>query len=159
MIARFRTLLKVKTTREDLALRALRTKRNEVLEAEQIRAKQEISLKESQDSLGAREEKVYDKIMQRAVKYGEIEIAKDTVLELHKAHQQLEDNLELAIQKCLQLNAELEIAQNEYQIAQRTREKFDNMLGDLIKEQNTRDERAEEAGIEELFTKGRPLPA
>jgi len=159
MIQDFKILQRVKATREDTALRALRAKREQLEEAVRIRREREKAVEDSAASLTDREDAIYSEIMRKVVDTNEIDSVKEHVLEVHKGHQQLEDELELAIQNCLRLEQEVEEAQRAYQAAQRTREKFDTMLEDLVREQAVFRERAEETEIEDLFSKGRKIPA
>lgn len=159
MTPRFRQLQKVKATHEDNALRALQVKRAELADAYRRRAACETNLAKSAESLGAREDAIYQEIMQQIVATDDIDETKENVLKLHKGHQDLEDELELADQQCRAQEAQVEEAQAAYQAAQRTREKFDRMLEDLVAEQAEADERAEEGEIEDLFAKGRPVLA
>ncbi|MEO9530039.1 YscO family type III secretion system apparatus protein [Roseibium sp.] len=159
MIEKFRILQKVKATREDTALRALRAKREQLSEAVRSRRQQEKAVEDSAAALPDREAAVYQEIMRKVVDAQKIDATKEKVVQLHKDHEHLEDDLEMAIQRCLRLTQEVDDAHRAYQVAQRTREKFDMMLEDLVREHADQAERAEEAEIEELFAKGRPVPA
>ena len=159
MISQFRTLHKLKARRENTALLAVQAKRAELAEAMAIRTAREAALAESTATLADRETAIFDDIMQKIVGTDRVELVKDKVLMLHKQHQQLADDLELAIQNCVDLERELEDAQDLYQIAQRTREKFDIVLDELIREQAVLGELVEEAEIEDAFAKRRPQHA
>ncbi|KZM47397.1 YscO family type III secretion system apparatus protein [Labrenzia sp. OB1] len=158
MIGKFKTLRKVKETKEDLALRALRAKRRELAEANEIRRHRDTALKESTSSLKLRESDVYQGIMHKSVSFEEIDEVKDKVLMLHKNHQQLRDDYEVAAETCCRLSEELKSSQVVYHTAQRTREKFDNVLEDLQRDKHEQDELNEELAVEDNLSKGMPRP-
>lgn len=152
----FKTLRKVKVTREELALRALRAKRAELAEAIDIRGQCETALAESTSSLKPREAEVYQNIMRKSISVEEVNEVKDKVLMIHKDHQRLQDDLEVAMETCRRVGEELKSKQEVYRAAQRAREKFDNVLDDMKREKNERDELNEELAVEDSFSKVTP---
>lgn len=156
MIAQFRTLHKVKVTREDIVLRALQAKRLELAEAEDTRQECETVVAESSDTLRERENAIFDAIIQKIVTTDEIDTVKENIQQIYKDHQQLEDELEMSIQHCARLTRELEDTQEQFQLAQRSREKFDSLLGDLVRDQAALGEKVEEAEVEDVYAKRRP---
>jgi len=155
MIEKFPSLQKVKVSREESALGTLRASRTRLAEAMQHRGECKAAVDDSAATLTGRENAIFDTIIQAVVGTDEVDLVKESVLLLHKGHQELEDELEMADQQCLQLSQEVEEARRAYQSAQRTREKFDRMLRDLVEQQAGLDERTEEAEIEELFGRER----
>ncbi|EHS51852.1 hypothetical protein PDO_5008, partial [Rhizobium sp. PDO1-076] len=115
MIEKFRVLQDVKYRREDACLRALQTARAMLSNAIQLRQEQATAVAESAVTLTDRENAIYQRIMQKVVATGEIELSKERVLLVYKGHQQLEDDLELASQRCAVLAKDVEDARHVYQ--------------------------------------------
>ncbi len=159
MMSKFSILQKIKTNREELALRSLREKRTQFLEAVEHRLTRQKAFEESAASLTERENSVFDKIMQKVVETRDVDTVKESILHIKKEHQQLEDDLELAERQCNLLEKEFEMARYAFLASQRTREKYDAMMLKFMAERTIVLERGEEAEAEELPMSGRPRGA
>lgn len=155
MIEKIAPLHKVKAMREKTALRRLRAKRDRLSEVSRIRLECELAVKESADNLPHRENAIFQEIIQKVVDSREIDSVREDVFQLHRSHQQLEDNLENAMQEQHQLVAEVESAHQAHVIAQRAYQKFDLALEDLLHLKATLDDQTEEGEMEDIFRKGR----
>lgn len=158
MIAKFKVLARVKATREDAALRFLTAKREELRRAHQLQEQRNKAVEESAATYDDREDAIYQPIMKKTIDGLAIDETKERVTNLQKDHERLKDELEMAIQRCQRLNKEEEEARLAYQAAQKTREKYDNMLSDMRMEQATLAESKEEAEVEDLFCKAQTFP-
>ncbi|MEM8798413.1 MAG: YscO family type III secretion system apparatus protein [Pseudomonadota bacterium] len=157
MIEKFKTLCHVKSLREDRMFRELQTARSKLADAEREVVRQTEIVEESKRTLPTREEKIFQKIMQKVVDVEEIDQTKADVVKLQEDHQRLVDNLERAKHVKKEREKAVEAALREYRKAQRNHEKFVNMKTDLETERDTVLEQREEGEIEELFSKGQAV--
>jgi transcriptional accessory protein Tex/SPT6 len=156
MIKSFTPLEKIKVTRETIVLGALRAKREQLTAAIKFCEDCKSAVQASFATLADRETAVFAEIMQRVVATAQIDTVKESVLLIYKDHQQLEDELELAVQQCQLLTQEVADAHRAYQEAQRAREKFTMILKDFIQQRASLAEQEEEAEMEDLFCNRRP---
>ncbi len=159
MIDKFKILCRVKKLREDSLFRALQLKRRELKKAVLAVEKLTIDVQNSDETLPARINDVYNTIMLQVVDVDDIDETKTKVINLQEDHQRIVDRLERAIQIKIRLEKEMEEASTTYHVAQRNREKFDRIRTDLESEAAIAFEQKEESEIEELFTKGQLMPS
>ena len=157
MIEKFEVLCQVKRVKEDRLFRDLQAKRKALSEAEEEVVRQQAIVDESKRTLPERENALYDEIIKQVVDIDRIDGTKDKVLGLQKDHEALEDGLNRAVQVKIKFEDQLKKIRHAYQLAQRNREKFENLKTDLEIAHFLQAERKEEEEIEELFAKAQSI--
>lgn len=79
MIEKLKVLQRVKETREFAALRLMRAKKNELQEANRVRAENERSFLESKQTLPVREDGIYEDILNKVVNLDLLDIVGERV--------------------------------------------------------------------------------
>lgn len=153
MISKFSALYRVKQTREEAALSVLREKRIDLSKAILIRDERAVAVEASAKTLLERENILFAAIMSKVVGSEKIEETKEKVVLLHKAHRQLEDQREMAKQHCIELEQEVLNAYRFYQATQRKREKFLNVLNDLMSERAVFADHKEEVELDDVYSR------
>ena len=148
-------LHKAKVMRENAALRRLHAARNALSDASQYRLECEHAVKESACTLAEREDAIFRRVIKKVVGSSEIDIVKEDVLQLHKGHQKLEDELESATQQQQKLVGEVEEARQVHLAAHRALQKIDLALEEILTAKLSFENQVEEAETEDAFGKGR----
>lgn len=148
-------LHKAKVMRENAALRRLHAARNALSEASHYRLECERAVKENARTLAHREDAIFRRVIKKVVGSSEIDTVKEDVLQLHKGHQKLEDELENATQQQQKLFGEVEEARQVHSTALRALQKFDLALEEILAAKVSFENQAEEAETEDVFGKGR----
>ncbi len=159
MIDKFKTLLRVKTLREERLFSELQVKRQQVADANEALARAEEIVRESEMTLPEREEAIYREVYGKVIDLLEVDDVKGRVVDLEKAHERLKDKRERAVHVRDRLVDELQVIKDDYQKAIRERDKYTIITDGLIQEAVALAEHQEEMEIEDLFAKGKPKPA
>lgn len=159
MIEKFKTLLRVKTLREERLFSELQVKRQQVADANEALARAEEVVRESERTLPEREEAIYREVYGKVIDLLEVDDVKGQVVDLEKAHERLKDKRERALHVRDRLVDELQAIKDDYQKAIRERDKYTIITDGLIQEAIVLAEHQEEMEIEDLFAKGKPKPA
>ena len=159
MIDKFKTLLRVKTLREERLFSELQVKRQQVADANEALARAEEVVRESEMTLPEREEAIYREVYGKVIDLLEVDDVKGRVVDLEKAHERLKDKRERAVHVRDRLVDELQVIKDDYQKAIRERDKYTIITDGLIQEAVALAEHQEEMEIEDLFAKGKPKPA
>ncbi|WP_163850655.1 type III secretion system stalk subunit SctO [Pseudooceanicola aestuarii] len=158
MIRQFRMLERVKKLREDKALRALMAARAQLAEAETRHQALIAEVTQSAATLPDRERAIFDRILQQVVGMGAVDDAKDEVLHLLAEHQKLIDRRDRAGDRVIRAREAVTAAQAELKRKQQEVEKIGTLTEDLAAELAEAQIAAEEAEIEDLFSRPRPAP-
>ncbi|QFT33940.1 Type III secretion protein YscO [Labrenzia sp. THAF82] len=150
MIEKLKVLQRVKETREFAALRLMRAKKNELQEANRVRAENERSFLESKQTLPVREDGIYEDILNKVVNLDLLDIVGERVSDLHLRHRKTEQDLDQSMRKQEEVTEETAIAMRMYQKAQQSREKYDAMIRECEAEFTRVLEKDEEARIEDV---------
>jgi hypothetical protein len=159
MIGQMNTLLRLKTMKEEQALRTLQAKRRQVADGEAAVATANARVAESAATLPTREDAIYAGILGRVVNLGDLDDTRGAVVDLEKGHARLADAAERAAHVLHRLNGELDTAVGTHRAAVRVRDKYTILRDDLREQADAEANAREEGEIEELFTKGRKDPA
>lgn len=151
MIAQMKTLLRVKTLKEEQALRAMQAKRQqaEIARAESERARD--TVEESSRTYASREETIYAEILGSVIDQNDVDVTRGKVVLLEKQHNALKDALERALHVEHRLVGELKDATERYHAALRKSDKFRLITDDLVLGFSKAVEGREEAEVEDLF--------
>lgn len=155
MIGQLKTLLKVKSLKEDQALREANAKREAVRKAAEATERARASVRESERTLRDREDAIYNRILGKVVGLDAIDETKGRVIQLEKDHGALVDVQERAIHVEARTQTELEAAKEQHRKAVRDRDKYILLTEDAAKVLAAQDLYKEESEIEELFSTGR----
>lgn len=159
MIGQIKVLLRVKQLREEQAFRTLQLKRAQVAEGEARVARAHEAVLESARTLPAREDAIYAELIGKVVEPDAFDEARAKVAELEKAHARLKDEEERARHVLSRLNEELAAALKAHNAALRARDKYDIITDELVREALAIVDAKEEVEIEDLFSRGRRVPA
>lgn len=159
MIGQMTTLLRLKTLKEEQALRALQAKRRQVADGEAAVEAAKQSVAASAATLGTREDAIYAGILGRVVNLGDLDDTRGAVVDLERGHTRLTDTAERAAHTLHRLNGELDTAVGTHRTASRVRDKYAILRDDLRGQADAEASAREEGEIEELFTKGRKDPS
>ncbi len=151
MIGQMRVLLKVKTLKEEQALRALQSKRREVEEGHGVvnRARGEVAA--SAATLDAREDAIYAGVLGRVVDRDAIEDTRGAVVDLEKRHGQLTDAVERAVHVLHRLEEEARASAAAHRSATRVKDKYTFLTDDLRDKAEAAATLAEDGEVEEMF--------
>ncbi|WP_181705358.1 type III secretion system stalk subunit SctO [Chthonobacter rhizosphaerae] len=152
MIGQIRTLLRVKTLKEEQAFRAVRRKRAELAQAEAAVAEAERRVRESAAALPARETAVYAPILGSVVPQGALQDARDAVVALRQAHLSLVDGVDASRAAARRIAEELEAARNRHREIQKQRDKYVILSDSLAGEAAATAAYGEEVEIEDLVS-------
>lgn len=155
MIGQMSVLLRLKTLKEEQALRALQVKRRQVAEGESAVERAERGVAESAATLATREDAIYADILGRVVDLGALDDTRGRVVDLEKGHAALKDVAERAAHTLHRLNGELDGAVQHHRAATRTRDKYTVLRDDLREQAEAEAALKEENEVEELFAKRR----
>jgi flagellar biosynthesis chaperone FliJ len=158
VISQFRMLGKVKTLREDKALRALQKARTILREAEARLAALEAEVANSAASLPARERALFVPVLGQTVGMPDIDVVKENVLDLHRQHHELEDRRDRARDHVKRCEQALEAARKELRIRQQDVEKITTVTDELVTAQAADQLAREEIEIEDAFSRPKPAP-
>lgn len=156
MIEKLKVLQRVKEKREFAALKLMRAKKNELQEIKRVKAENERSFLESKQELPAREDGIYEDILNKVVNLEQLDIVGERVSDLHLRHRKTEENLDQSTRKQEEVTKETAIAMRVYQKAQQNREKYDAMIFDREAELARILEKDEEARIEDVAAFRKP---
>jgi hypothetical protein len=159
MIGQIKVLLRIKQLREEQAFRALQAKRGQVAEAQQrlVRAREAVA--ESAASLPAREDAIYAELLGKVVEPDAFDETRAKVVELEKAHARLKDEVERAAHVLSRLEEELQAAIRAHNLALKARDKYGIITDELVREALAIVDAKEEVEIEDLFSRGKKVPA
>jgi phage I-like protein len=152
MIGQISVLLRVKQLKEEQAFRAMNTKRQQVAEAAAAVEAARIRKDDSAATLPAREDAIYEEILQRVVGLTAIEEAKARVVVLEKEHAKLVDAYERAVHVHAKLAEELQVAVQAYRKTVKDRDKYVILTDELRAEHDAQLAQREEVEIEDIFS-------
>jgi hypothetical protein len=158
MIGQMSILLRLKTLKEEQALRALQVKRRQVAEGEAVLDEARQAVSASAATLGSREDAIYEGILGRVVDLGALDDTRGAVVALEKGHARLTDSAERAAYTLHRLTGECEAAAEGHRAATRVRDKYTILRDDLAARAAEEAEAREEGEVEELFGRRRPSP-
>lgn len=158
MIRQFRMLGKVKSLREDKALRALQKARTILRDAEARLAQLEDEVTQSASTLPARERALFLPVLGQTVGMPDIDDVKENVLALHRDHQALEDRRDRARDHVLRCEQALAAARAELRMRQQDTEKITTVTTELVAAADAEQTAREEIEIEDAFSRPRPRP-
>ncbi len=153
MIAQFKIIGEVKKLREDKALRVLDAARKEIEKAIVRAEALEKEAAESEKTLPAREQAIYDEVLNKIVEMSAIDETKNKVLRLLEEHQALLDKRDRAQDHVRRCEAKVEEARAELRKRQAEVEKIETLTDDLAHQAEIEAVAAEEAEIEDLFSR------
>jgi hypothetical protein len=152
MIGQLSVLLRVKQLKEEQAFRAMNAKRQQVAEALAAVDAARIRMDYSASTLPAREDAIYDEILQRVVGLTAIDEAKARVVALEKEHAKLVDAHERAAHIHAKLVEELQVVVQAYRKTVKDRDKYVILTDELRAEHNAQLSQREETEIEDIFS-------
>jgi chromosome segregation ATPase len=158
MIRQFRMLGKVKSLREDKALRALQKARTVLRDAEARLSQLEEEVLHSKATLPARERALFVPVIGQTVGMPDIDDVKENVVALHRDHQALEDRRDRARDHVLRCQEALVAAQAELRMRQQDTEKITTVTGELVAAADAEQVAREEIEIEDAFSRPKPRP-
>lgn len=151
MIGQMQVLLRLKTMKEEQALRALQAKRRQVAEGEAAEARARAVVAASAATLAAREDAIYDTILGRVVDLAGLDDTRGAMVQLEKGHARLTDAVERAAHTLHRLKGELDGVAQSHRAATRVRDKYTLLRDDLRDAAWAEAEAREENEVEELF--------
>lgn len=151
MIAQLKTLLHLKKLKEVAAIRLVHTKRREVLEAREVIEVCKKRVRASLETLAAREDAVYRKVLGRVVDFAEIDLTKGKLQMIEVEHGKLVDAVARAVHVHDRLENELAEAIAIHHKTVKDRDKYVELTEGLDVELNAHTARQEESEVEELF--------
>jgi len=152
MIGQLSVLLRVKQLKEEQAFRAMNAKRQQVAEALAAVEAARSRMQESAATLPAREDAIYDEILQRVVGLTAIDEVKARVVALEKEHTKLVDAYERAAHIHAKLAEELQAAVQAYRKTVKDRDKYVILTDQLRAEHEAQLAQREETEIEDIFS-------
>ena len=155
MIGQMQVLLRLKTMKEEQALRALQAKRRQVADGESAMERVQRIVAESEATLEAREDALYEGILGQVVGLDALDDTRGAVVDLEKGHARLTDAAERAAHTLHRLNGELETSVQTHRAATRVRDKYTIIRDDLRGQAEMEATAKEENEVEELFSKRR----
>ena len=159
MIRQLATLLRVKTLKEEQALRALQAKRRQVTEGQAALASAERAVDDSRATLEARQDAVYGHILGRVVTIDHLDDTHAAAVEIQNGHTRLADVAERAVHVLARLDRELDASAVAHRAATKVRDKYGLLFDDARTAHAVAAAAAEEAEVEELFgTRRRRMP-
>lgn len=159
MIGQLKVLLRVKSVKEEQALRALQAKRRQVEDGKVAVASARKREADSKATLSRREDAIYDAILGQVVDLDALDDTRAAVVTLEKDHARLTDNVERAVHVLSRLDKELEGSITSHRFASRVKDKYTLLLDDAREKAETASSVAEENEVEELFgTRRQALP-
>lgn len=151
MMGQLKVLLRVKTLKEEQALRELQAKRRQVLEGQDAVARAERSVRDSAATLEAREDAVYDGVIGRVIGLDGLDGARAAVVAIEQDHTRLTDAKERATHVLARLDRELDASAALHRAAAKVRDKYGLLLEDARERHDAAASAAEEGEVEELF--------
>lgn len=159
MIGQLKTLHRVKSLKEEQALRALQAKRRQVEDGRAALARAEAAEAESRRTLGSREDAIYAAVLGRVVDRDALDDTRAAVVSLERDHARLTDGVERAAHVLARLDGELTASATAHRTSVRARDKYAMLLDDAGAAVRSAAEAAEESEIEDLFAVPRGRPA
>jgi hypothetical protein len=159
MIGQMTVLLRLKTIKEEQALRVLRAKRRQVAEGEAALEQARQAVDASARTLDAREDAIYESILGQVVDLGALDDTRGAALALAQAHSRLADASNRAAYNLERLTGECAAAAERHRAATRVRDKYAILRDDLGARADAEAQAREENEVEELFCRRRPDPA
>lgn len=153
MIGQFRMLGKVKTLREDKALRALQKARAMLREAEARLAQLEDEVAQSRASLPARERGLFVPVLGQTVGMGALDEVKERVVALYQDHMALEDRRDRARDHVKRCEQALQAARVDLRVRQQETEKIGTVTEELVAAAAAEQAAREEIEIEDAFSR------
>lgn len=151
MIGQLKVLLRVKTLKEEQALRALQAKRRQVEEGRAAEQRARAVEEASRATLGSREDAIYDGIIGKIVSPEALDDTRSAVVTLEQDHARLTDATERAVHVLARLNTELDSSSAAFRFAAKVKDKYTLVLGDACEKADAAASLAEENEVEELF--------
>lgn len=155
----FTTLTKVKRLRETKALDALQSARRELTRAEERLAQLAREAEESAAGLPARIHALYGEVIGQVVRQEALDAVKRRAGDLERAHLMLVDRRDRAGHMVEKRREGVREAADAYRHAQRKREKFDDLLADMVRSAAEAETARQEVEVEDLFALPRKRPA
>ena len=159
MIGQMSVLLRLKTIKEEQALRVLRAKRRQVAEGEAALEQARQAVDASARTLDAREDALYKPILGQVVDRGTPDDTRDAAVALAQAHGRLTQVSDRAAYNLDRLTGECAVAAEHHRAATRVRDKYAILRDDLGVRADAEAQGREENEVEELFCRRRPDPA
>ena len=159
MMGQLRVLLRVKTLKEEQALRDMQAKRRQVQDGQTAVARARAVEAESRATLEAREDAVYDGVIGRVINLDALDDTRAAVVSIEKDHARLSDAVERSVHVLARLDKELEAGVALHRTAAKVRDKYTLLLDDVRERHDTAAARAEENEVEELFGTRRKEPS
>ncbi|MDO1583185.1 type III secretion system stalk subunit SctO [Rhizobium oryzicola] len=155
MIGQMKILLHVKTLKQEQAFRHLQSCRRALYEAEHAHHAAVKAVEESQRTLPARENAIFETIFGRTVALGEIDEIKARVATLHAKHQILVDERERTAHVEARVRRERDEAADAFRKATKVTDKYDVITQDLVTAQAEALTAREEGETEDMFSRSR----
>jgi hypothetical protein len=157
-LPKMKVLLRLKTLKEEQALRALQAKRREVADGEAALDRSRQAAAASAATLSSREDAIYDAILGRVLSLDDLDDTRGAVVRLEQDHARLTDAVDRSAHILARLNTELDASATAHRASLRVKDKYTTLtvsLADAVAEEAAR---AEENEVEELFATPRKAP-
>lgn len=152
MIGQLTVLLRVKTLKEERALRDANVKREAAVHAAEADEQAQARVRESEATLSDREDAIYQGILGKVVDLDAIDDTKGRVVQLEKEHGRLVDVRERAAHVKARVDAELEAAAQLHRKSIKDRDKYILLRDEAKKNAEALSVYKEEIEIEDLFS-------
>jgi len=144
-------LLRVKHLRQEEALRRFQVSQAAARAAQAVTEAAAVAVDESRRTMGAREDRIYDDILQRVVDPAELEETRGRVVRLQKEHDVLVDDRERALHVEARAMREADAANAAYRAAAMVHDKYKIITDEIAEAHRRESDHREEVDMEDTF--------